>query len=172
MFWQIVYGRHLTSQYEDEEFDDDVTKEHPEDRIADANEDYENINTDWSKAYASENKIDSEISVVKAYNRKRKLKRNKVSFQDIHHHHTDLPKQNTDSGSHTHTVFVELNPAALNLERKLEKADSIESAETEIFEMTSSDSLSTVAEEADNSGSDENDSDFTVETLKNKWSKM
>ena len=55
-----------------------MTKEHPEDRIADANEDYENINTDWSKAYAAENKIDSEISVVKAYNRKRKLKRNKV----------------------------------------------------------------------------------------------
>ena len=149
-----------------------MTKEHPEDRIADANEDYENINTDWSKAYAAENKIDSEISVVKAYNRKRKLKHNKVSFQDIHH--TDLPKQNTDSGSHTHRVFVELNPAALNLERKLEKADSIESAETEIFEMTSSDSLSTVAEEADSQGrsSDENDGDFTVETLKNKWSKM
>ena len=149
-----------------------MTKEHPEDRIADANEDYENINTDWSKAYAADNKIDSEISVVKAYNRKRKLKHNKVSFQDIHH--TDLPKQNTDSGSHTHTVFVELNPAALNLERKLEKADSKESAETEVFEMTSSDSLSTVAEEADSLGrsSDENDSDFTVETLKNKWFKM
>ena len=146
-----------------------MTKEHPEDRIADANEDYENINTDWSKAYTAEKKIDSEISVVKAYNRKRKLKHNKVSFQDIHH--TDLPKQNTDSGSHTHTVFVELNPAALNLERKLEKADSIESAETEVFEMTSNDSLSTVAEEADSQGrsSDENDGDFTVETLKNKW---
>ena len=38
-----------------------------------------------------------------------------------------------------HKVIVELNPAALALEKRLIKEESIESAETEISDLTSSD---------------------------------
>ena len=130
--------RHLTSQYEEEEeqieFEEDILK-HPEDRLGDAGEDDENISTDWSKPYEIEEQGDvSEIQVVQTFSKPRLRRWNKVSFQD------DLPDKEETRISNVHTVFAELNPAALQLERRLEKNESVETEETDL-DLTSCDSF-------------------------------
>ena len=80
----------MSSQFEDEEFefdDDLVRKEHPEDRIADAGEDNQGL-----EIHENENTVShfsDDIVVLESYHeteivnqRKRKLKSNKVSFQE------------------------------------------------------------------------------------------
>ena len=80
----------MSSHFEDEEFefdDDLVRKEHPEDRIADAGEDNQGI-----EIHENENTVShfsDDIVVLESYHeteivnqRKRKLKSNKVSFQE------------------------------------------------------------------------------------------
>ena len=109
-----LHFSHLTSPYEEEEEEyqdfDSVTLSHPGDRVGDAAEDDENVQTDWAKIYSVENRVDSEISPAPTNiaKRRKQMKKNKVSFLD------------NSSQSQTHTVFVELNPAALLLENKLE----------------------------------------------------
>ena len=110
---------HLTSPYDDEECEDfdDVTLTHPGDRIGDAGlEDDENVQTDWSKIYRVENKVDSEVSAASARPEPRLTRRtnlmkknNKVTFKD------DFTQQGK-----VQTVFAELNPAALMLEARLQ----------------------------------------------------
>ena len=80
----------MSSHFEDEEFefdDDLVRKEHPEDRIADAGEDNQGL-----EIHENENTVShfsDDIVVLESYHeteivnqRKRKLKSNKVSFQE------------------------------------------------------------------------------------------
>ena len=118
-----------------DKFDDDLDKEHPDDRFADAGEDDENIHTDWSKVYEAENKVDSEISIVNSMRKRVRFKSNKVTFGESL---TEEPEEEKgDQRTNRRTVFVELNPAALELERKLVKEESVDSNETEIFELTS-----------------------------------
>ena len=118
-----------------DKFDDDLDKEHPDDRFADAGEDDENIHTDWSKVYEAENKVDSEISIVNSMRKRVRFKSNKVTFAESL---TEEPEEEKgDQRTNRRTVFVELNPAALELERKLVKEESVDSNETEIFELTS-----------------------------------
>ena len=129
-----------------EEFDDDLDKEHPDDRFADAGEDDENIHTDWSKVYEADNKVDSEISFVNPVRKRVRFKSNKVTFTED----AEEVEEEKSNQTRRRTVFVELNPAALELERKLAKEESVDSNETEILELTSSsdnDSLKTVSEE-------------------------
>ena len=146
--------------------------EHPDDRIGDAGEDDENVHTDWSKVYEAENRVDSEISVLSSVRKRVKSKSNKVTFAE------NLPKEKEDEEEHVHnnkrTVFVELNPAALELHRKLVKDDSVDSKETEIFDLTSSsdnDSVKTGPEDDENLQRETSERDFTVEKLKELWSK-
>ena len=122
----------MTSQYEEEEesyeLDDDLVQ-HPDDRVADAGQDDENIETDWSRPYSvEEEEVMSEIQTVQTINKPRpRLRRwNKVSFQD------DPLLDIETHKSHVHTVFAELNPAALELERRLEKTESMETQETDV----------------------------------------
>ena len=149
-----------------EEFDDDLDKEHPDDRFADAGEDDENIHTDWSKVYQADNKVDSEISIVNPVRKRVRFKSNKVTFAE------DPEEVEEEKSNQTNrTVFVELNPAALELERKLAKEESVDSNETEIFELTSSsdnDSLTTVSEE-EGMPSHFDEREYTVEKVKNLW---
>ena len=80
---------------------------HPGDRIGDAGlEDDENIQTDWSKIYKVENKVDSEISAARpsALKRRTMTRNNRVTFMD-----------SPGKTGQTNTVLVELNPAALLL---------------------------------------------------------
>ena len=80
----------MSSHFEDEEFefdDDLVRREHPEDRIADAGEDNHGV-----EIHENENTVShfsDDIVVLESYpeteignQRKRKLKSNKVSFQE------------------------------------------------------------------------------------------
>ena len=80
----------MSSHFEDEEFefdDDLVRREHPEDRIADAGEDNQGL-----EIHENENTVShfsDDIVVLESYHeteivnqRKRKLKSNKVSFQE------------------------------------------------------------------------------------------
>ena len=164
--------RHLTSSYEDESDEDydEITPEHPDDRIADAGDDSENVHTDWSTVYAADNRVDSEISAqnkVQLYNRKKRLRCNKVSFQE------DIIEEPTN----IHKVIVELNPAALALEKRLLKEESIESAETEMSDLTSSDNYDNASDTTENvndndKSSSDDDEIFTVDNLKRKWSKV
>ena len=155
-----------------EEFDDDLDKEHPDDRFADAGEDDENIQTDWSKVYAAENKVDTEISVVNPVRKRVRFKSNKVTFTE---RLPEDPEELEDVGSkrsNRRTVFVELNPAALELERKLVKGESVDSNETEIIELTSSsdnDSLKKVSEEEESIPTHFDERKYTVEEVKNLW---
>ena len=155
-----------------EEFDDDLDKEHPDDRFADAGEDDENIQTDWSKVYEAENKVDTEISVGNPVRKRVRFKSNKVTFTE---RLPEDPEELEDEGSkrsNRRTVFVELNPAALELERKLIKGESVDSNETEIFELTSSsdnDSLKTVSEEEESLPTHFDEREYTVEKVKNLW---
>ena len=150
-----------------EEFDDDLDKEHPDDRFADAGEDDENIHTDWSKVYEADNKVDSEISIVNPVRKRVRFKSNKVTFAE------DPEEVEEEKSNQTNrTVFVELNPAALELERKLAKEESVDSNETEIFELTSSsdnDSLKTEQEE-ERMPTHFYEREYTVEKVKNLWS--
>ena len=151
-----------------EEFDDDLNKEHPDDRFADAGEDDENIHTDWSKVYEADNKVDSEISIVNPVRKRVRFKSNKVTFAE----HPEEVEEEKSNQTNRRTVFVELNPAALELERKLAKEESIDSNETEIFELTSSsdnDSLTTVSEEEEGMPSHFDEREYTVEKVKNLW---
>ena len=113
----VLYFSHLTSPYEEEEEEfedfDDVTLYHPGDRVGDAAEDDENIQTDWAKIYRAEDRVEEEIWPAPSNlgKRRKQIKNNKVSFLD---------NSNPSSQSQTQTVFVELNPAALLLENKLE----------------------------------------------------
>ena len=70
-------------------------------------------------------------------------------------------------------MFVELNPAALELEKKLVKEESVESNETEIFELTSgsdNDSLKAVVSEEEVSLPKHfNEREYTVEKVKDLW---
>ena len=150
-----------------EEFDDDLDKEHPDDRFADAGEDDENIHTDWSKVYEADNKVDSEISIVNPVRKRVRFKSNKVTFAE----HPEEVEEEKSNQTNRRTVFVELNPAALELERKLAKEESIDSNETEILELTSSsdnDSLTTVSEE-EGMPSHFDEREYTVEKVKNLW---
>ena len=155
-----------------EEFDDDLDKEHPDDRFADAGEDDENIQTDWSKVYEAENKVDTEINIVNPVRKRVRFKSNKVTFTE---RLPEDPEELEDEGSKRsirRTVFVELNPAALELERKLVKGESVDSNETEIFELTSSsdnDSLKTVSEEEESLPAHFDEREYTVEKVKNLW---
>ena len=177
----------MTSKYEEkhEDFVSELNiKMHPEDRIADAGEDDENIETDWSKIYSSTNRIDSEISAATAYNRKRRLKKNKVSFKDsddFNMSEDEYQNHNIKNGiikseENIHTVIAELNPEVLHLERKLDKSESFESEETEVLEYFSDDTVSyenignheQLNEQFHNDDSDDGDI-FTVENLKLKW---
>ena len=153
-----------------DEFDDDLDKEHPDDRFADAGEDDENIHTDWSKVYEAENKVDSEISIVNSMRKRVKFKTNKVTFAE------SLTEESEDEERHQRTnrrtVFVELNPAALELERKLDKEESVDSNETEILELTSgsdNDSLKTVFKEEVSLPKHFDEREFTVENVKDLW---
>ena len=158
---------HLTSPYDDEECEDfdDVTLTHPGDRIGDAGlEDDENVQTDWSKIYRVENKVDSEVSAASSRPEPRLTRRtnlmkknNKVTFKD------DFTQQGK-----VQTVFAELNPAALLLEARLQPqlTEQEEQSEDKSEEHTENDS--TVAELSDDIDSD----DFNVDNLKSKWSKM
>ena len=153
-----------------DEFDDDLDKEHPDDRFADAGEDDENIHTDWSKVYEAENKVDSEISIVNSMRKRVRFKTNKVTFAE------SLTEESEDEERHQknnrRTVFVELNPAALELERKLDKQESVDSNETEILELTSgsdNDSLKTVSEEEVSLPKHFDEREFTVEKMKDLW---
>ena len=151
-----------------EEFDDDLNKEHPDDRFADAGEDDENIHTDWSKVYEADNKVDSEISIVNPVRKRVRFKSNKVTFAED----PEEVEEEKSNQTNRRTVFVELNPAALELERKLAKEESIDSNETEIFELTSSsdnDSLTTVSEEEGGMPSQFDEREYTVEKVKNLW---
>ena len=152
-----------------EVFDDDLDKEHPDDRFADAGEDDENIHTDWSKVYEADNKVDSEISIVNPVRKRVRFKSNKVTFAED----TEEVEEEKSNQTNRRTVFVELNPAALELERKLAKEESIDSNETEILELTSSsdnDSLTTVSEEEEGMPSHFDEREYTVEKVKNLWS--
>ena len=153
-----------------EEFDDDLDKEHPDDRFADAGEDDENIHTDWSKVYEADNKVDSEISIVNPVRKRVRFKSNKVTFAED----PEEVEEEKSNQTNRRTVFVELNPAALELERKLAKEESIDSNETETLELTSSsdnDSLKTVSgEEEERMPSYFDEREFTVEKVKNLWS--
>ena len=155
-----------------EEFNDDLDKEHPDDRFVDAGEDDENIQTDWSKVYEAENKMDTEISVVNPVRKRVRFKSNKVTCTE---RLPEDPEELEDEGSEIsirRTVFVELNPAALELERKLIKGESVDSNETEIFELTSSsdnDSLKTVSEEEESLPTHFDEREYTVEKVKNLW---
>ena len=161
----------MTSSYEDESEEeyDEITMEHPDDRLADAGDDTENVHTDWSTIYAADNRVDSEISAhnkVQLYNRKKKLRCNKVTFQE------DIMEEPTN----IHKVIVELNPAALALERRLLKEESIESAETEMSDLTSSDNYDISSDITENVNDNErpssDDEIFTVDNLKRKWCNM
>ena len=150
-----------------EEFDDDLDKEHPDDRFADAGEDDENIHTDWSKVYEADNKVDSEISNVNPVRKRVRFKSNKVTFAE----HPEEVEEEKSNQTNRRTVFVELNPAALELERKLAKEESIDSNETEILELTSSsdnDSLKTEQEE-ERMPTHFDEREYTVEKVKNVW---
>lgn len=152
-----------------EEFDDDLDKEHPDDRFADAGEDDENIHTDWSKVYEADNKVDSEISIVNPVRKRVRFKSNKVTFAEDPE---DVEEEKSNK-TNRRTVFVELNPAALELERKLAKEESVDSNETEILELTSSsdnDSLKTVSEEEERMSTYFDKREYTVEKVKNLWS--
>ena len=79
----------MSSHFEDEEFefdDDLVRKEHPGDRIADAGEDDNGIEineNDTEDIFVVESYLETlESEVVNQSQRKRKLKSNKVSFQE------------------------------------------------------------------------------------------
>ena len=164
----------MTSSYEEESEEeyDEITMEHPDDRLADAGDDTENVHTDWSTIYAADNRVDSEISAhnkVQLYNRKKRLRCNKVSFQE------DIMEEPTN----IHKVIVELNPAALALERRLLKEESIESAETEMSDLTSSDNYDISSDTTDHVNDNDNDNEspsedeiFTVDNLKRKWCNM
>ena len=161
----------MTSSYEEESEEeyDEITMEHPDDRLADAGDDTENVHTDWSTIYAADNRVDSEISAhnkVQLYNRKKKLRCNKVTFQE------DIMEEPTN----IHKVIVELNPAALALERRLLKEESIESAETEMSDLTSSDNYDISSDITENVNDNErpssDDEIFTVDNLKRKWCNM
>ena len=109
---------------------------HPDDRLGDAGDDDENIRTDWSKPYEIEKQGDvSEIQVVQTFSKPRLRRWNKVSFQEVLH-----DKEVLRRSSNVHTAFAELNPAALQLERRLEKNDSMETEETDL-DLTSCDSF-------------------------------
>ena len=152
-----------------EEFDDELDKEHPDDRFADAGEDDENIHTDWSKVYEADNKVDSEISFVNPVRKRVRFKSNKVTFTED----AEEVEEEKSNQTHRRTVFVELNPAALELERKLAKEESVDSNETEILELTSSsdnDSLKTVSEEEERMSTYFDKREYTVEKVKNLWS--
>ena len=129
----------MTSQYEEDdeqyEFDEDILK-HPDDRLGDAAEDDENISTDWSRPYEIEEQEDvSEIQAVQTYSKPRLRRWNKVTFQEDY-----SVKEEPRKTNNVLTVFAELNPAALDLERRLEKNDSVDTQETDL-DLTSCDSL-------------------------------
>ena len=157
---------HLTSSYQEEEFDEleSVTLSHPGDRIGDAGlEDEENIQTDWSKIYKVENKVDSEISVAKpsALKRRSLNKNNKVTFMD-----------NPGQTSQKKTVLVELNPAALLLETRLETPLVEEEMEEEVKGMRL-DSPVRGHDSSEKELSEDMESDeFNVEKVKSKWLEM
>ena len=140
---------------------------HPEDRIGDAGlEDDENIQTDWSKIYKVENKVDSEISAARPSALKRRTgitRSNRVTFMDS-------PGQT----GQTNTVLVELNPAALLLETRLEslqvEEERLESpqAEGERLESPLKEKDSPERELSDGMESD----DFNAENVKSKWLDM
>ena len=156
-----------------DEFDDDLDKEHPDDRFADAGDDDENIHTDWSKVYEAENKVDSEISIVNSMRKRVRFKSNKVTFAESLTEEPEDEEGGQRTNRRTVPVFVELNPAALELERKLVKEESVESNETEIFELTSgsdNDSLKAVVSEEEVSLPKHfNEREYTVEKVKDLW---
>ena len=152
-----------------EEFNDDLDKEYPDDRFADAGEDDENIQTDWSKVYEAENKMDTEISVVNPVRKRVRFKSNKVTCTE---RLPEDPEELEDEGSERsirRTVFVELNPAALELERKLIKGESVDSNETELTSSSDNDSLKTVSEEEESLPTHFDEREYTVEKVKNLW---
>ena len=156
---------HLTSSYQ-EEFDEleTVTLSHPGDRIGDAGlEDEENIQTDWSKIYKVENKVDSEISAARpsALKRRSLNKNNKVTFMDS-------PEQN----SQKKTVLVELNPAALLLETRLEPPLVEEEMEEEVKEMRPDSQLRGNDSSERKLSEDMESDEFDVEKVKSKWLEM
>lgn len=133
---------------------DSINLSHPGDRIGDAGlEDDENIQTDWSKIYKVENKVDSEISAARpsALKRRTMTRNNRVTFMD-----------SPGKTGQTNTVLVELNPAALLLETRLEslqvegegeRLEENDSTERELSEEMESD-------------------DFNAENIKSKWLDM
>ena len=162
------YFSHLTSSYEEEEeFEefDEVRLSHPGDRVGDAAEDDENVQTDWAKIYSVENRVDSEIcpAPTNIAKRRKQIKKNKVSF-------LDNPNQ-----SQTHTVFAELNPAALVLERKLEsELTDMEGEEIRVGEGEGGyvgEGQDTYPPE-DRLSEDTESDEFTVDNIKSKWSNL
>ena len=128
-----------------------MTLSHPGDRVGDAAEDDENVQTDWAKIYSIEDRVDSEIkpALTNIAKRRKQMKKNKVSF-------LDNPNQ-----SETHTVLVELNPAALLLENKLD------------MEVTEEERVVEGGYEGENYPPEDTDSEeFTVEDVKSKWAKL
>ena len=161
-----LYFSHLTSPYEEEEEEefedfDDMTLSHPGDRVGDAAEDDENVQTDWAKIYSMENRVDSEINPAPTNIAKRRnqIKKNKVSFLD------------NSNQSQTHTVFVELNPAALLLETKLDR----EVPEKEKVVEGGYEGKGWGGENdppGKELSKDTDSEEFTVDNVKSKWSKL
>ena len=161
-----LYFSHLTSSYEEEEYQDfdDVTLSHPGDRVGDAAEDDENVQTDWAKIYSVEDRVDSEIRPAPSNitMRRKQIKKNKVSFLD------------NSNQSQTHTVFAELNPAALLLENKLESLVTDMEGEEDKEDKDKEGEGGYVGEvrEGGELSEDTETDEFTVDNVKSKWSKL
>ena len=102
------------------------------------------------------------------------IKMETLSIRQRHPAHvTEEVEEERSNQTNRRTVFVQLNPAALELERKLAKEESVDSNETEILELTSSsdnDSLKTVSEEEERMSTYFDKREYTVEKVKNLWS--
>ena len=121
-FYIITFDfRHLTSTIENEndEFDD-VTVEHPGDRIADAN-DENGIHSDWSKIYEAESELYNEIQVF-PYKRRGEIfnRQKRVTFKE------DQSQEDSSATGSNIVVDVEINP--YNSTKKLEKSQHVVSS--------------------------------------------
>ena len=128
--------------------------------MGDAAEDDENVQTDWAKIYRAEDRVEEEVRSAPSNlgKRRKQMKNNKVSFLD---------NSDPSTQSQTQTVFVELNPAALLLEKKLESELTDIEGEEEGYEGEWQ------GKESCSQGDELSESeDFTVDNVKSKWSNL